>query len=79
MSELSSGLDSMDERLYNNVNDEMPDFSEPIRIDMTQQKPLNDATCQHDWYLDDKDEDSSFADVWKCRNCPLGKLVQKVK
>ena len=54
------------------VLDNIEEGRAPIKVDMRHQKPLNDPKCNHEWYLDETDEDSKWADIVKCRKCPAG-------
>lgn len=72
--ENSQDFDKKAESWYNNNKDEQG----VVRINTRNLKPLNDPKCQHEWYLDEQDADSSWVDVWKCKRCPLGILTEKV-
>lgn len=71
--ENSQEFDKKAEAWYNNNKD----ADGVVRINMKNAPRLNDPKCQHKWYLDETDADSSWVDVWKCTLCPMGILTEK--
>ena len=69
----SEEFDKKAQQWYNNNKDEQG----MVRINTKLLKPLYDVKCDHDWYEDPLDGDASWSRVFKCRKCPVGKLVNK--
>lgn len=69
----SDEFDKKAQEWYNNTKDEQG----VVRINTKGLKPLYDVKCQHNWYRDTEDADNLWADVWKCKNCPVGHLTAK--
>lgn len=69
----SEEVDKKAQSWYNNNKDEQG----VVRVNTRNLKPLYDPRCNHDFYLDEEDGDSSWAQVYKCRHCPVGQLVRR--
>lgn len=71
--ENSAEFDKNAEQWYNNNKDEQG----VVRINTKNLKPLNNPKCVHDWFEDLDDADNSWARVFRCRKCPVGRLVSR--
>jgi len=61
------------EKLYNNAKDD----NGVVTINMRNKKPVNDPKCKHEFFLDERDADASWVNVYRCKFCPVGQLVKK--